>query len=137
MHRRFTFLNFLTRWLVAAILVLALYNPSGWSYWHWVMRDDGNLPLKVLAGVGLLILFVIYLRATWRSIGPIGTALAVAFLATIVWTLAYYGILDPTDPGVAVYLLQFVLATVMAVGLSWSHVRRRLSGQADVDDVET
>ena len=28
------------------------------------------------------------------------------------------------------------IATVMAVGLSWSHVRRRVSGQLDVDDVE-
>ncbi len=28
------------------------------------------------------------------------------------------------------------LATVLGIGLSWSHVRRYLSGQSDVDDVE-
>jgi hypothetical protein len=25
---------------------------------------------------------------------------------------------------------------VLATGMSWSHIRRRLSGQADVDDVD-
>jgi len=29
-----------------------------------------------------------------------------------------------------------VLAFVLGIGLSWSHVRRRLSGQADMDDVD-
>jgi Family of unknown function (DUF6524) len=29
-----------------------------------------------------------------------------------------------------------VVATILAIGMSWSHVRRRLSGQADVDDVD-
>jgi len=29
-----------------------------------------------------------------------------------------------------------VAATILAIGLSWSHVRRRLSGQTDVDDVD-
>jgi hypothetical protein len=28
------------------------------------------------------------------------------------------------------------LATVLGIGLSWSHVRRTLSGQADMDDVD-
>jgi len=25
---------------------------------------------------------------------------------------------------------------ILAVGMSWSHIRRRLSGQADMDDVD-
>ena len=28
------------------------------------------------------------------------------------------------------------MSLVLGVGLSWSHVRRRLSGQADMDDVD-
>ena len=43
------------------------------------------MPLKVLAGILLLILYLIYLRATWRSIGPIGVSLAAALLATLIW----------------------------------------------------
>ena len=29
-----------------------------------------------------------------------------------------------------------VLSLILAVGLSWSHIRRRLTGQVDVDDLE-
>ena len=29
-----------------------------------------------------------------------------------------------------------MLALILAVGLSWSHIRRQLTGQVDVDDVE-
>ena len=106
--------------------MLGTYNPSGWSFYHWIAAGDGALPLQALVGLALVILYVIYLRATWRSVGAVGTAVAVAC----------YGVIDLEAPGVAVFLLLFVLATVMAIGLSWSHVRRRLSGQADVDDVE-
>jgi hypothetical protein len=28
------------------------------------------------------------------------------------------------------------LALLLAIGMSWSHVRRRMTGQVDVDDVE-
>jgi hypothetical protein len=29
-----------------------------------------------------------------------------------------------------------MLAAIMATGMSWSHIRRRMSGQLDVDDVD-
>jgi cytochrome b len=30
----------------------------------------------------------------------------------------------------------FVLSGVLAVGMSWSHVRRKLTGQYDTDEIE-
>ena len=35
-----------------------------------------------------------------------------------------------------VYVSLVILALVLATGMSWSHVRRRISGQADVDAVD-
>jgi hypothetical protein len=35
-----------------------------------------------------------------------------------------------------VWLALFALSFVLGIGLSWSHVRRALSGQADMDDVD-
>jgi hypothetical protein len=46
-----------------------------------------------------------------------------------------YDIIDPAQPTVMTYVGLIVLATLMAVGISWSHVRRRVSGQADMDDI--
>ena len=42
-----------------------------------------------------------------------------------------------TDNIVAVtYIIQTILCFIMAVGMSWSHLRRRMSGQVDADDVD-
>jgi hypothetical protein len=133
----FSAASFLIRWLVAMVLVFATFNPTSYSYYQWVAAWDGiNIPLKVLAGVLLLILFVIYLRATWRSIGPIGMTLAAALIAALIWVAIDLGVLDLQRPTIFTWLLLFALATTLAIGISWSHIRRRVSGQSDVDDVD-
>jgi len=129
--------GFLVRWAVALALVIVTFNPTPYSYVHWASRVPAdNLPVKFLVGVALLILFVIYLRATWRSIGPLGLVLAGLFFGALFWMAIVYGWLDPSRAGVMTWLGLVVAATVLAIGLSWSHVRRRVSGQADVDDVD-
>lgn len=134
---RFGFDSFLLRWVLALVVVFATFNPSGFSYAHWIAEaEGGQLPLKVLAGVVLAILYVIYVRATWRSIGPIGVGLALALLGALVWVFIDLGWLSFEQSTIMTYIGLFILATVLGIGLSWSHVRRRVSGQADVDDVE-
>lgn len=136
-RHNFTTTSFLLRWVGALVLVLGTFNPTGYSYFHWVTGPtDDNLPLKVLAGVAFVILYVIYLRATWRSIGPLGVVLALAFFGAVIWALDYYDLLALEQKTVITYVALVLIATVMAIGMSWSHVRRRLSGQADMDDVD-
>ena len=136
-QNQFTAGSFIVRWILALVLVLATFNPTEYSFVNWVMQDgQENLPIKALVGITLLILYVIYLRATWRSIGPIGLVLAALFFAAVVWALIDYQFLDPNEATVMTWIVLVVLATILAVGLSWSHVRRRLAGQADVDDVD-
>ena len=133
----FTSKSFLIRWGVALVLVLGTFNTTDYSYYSWVLPlSSDDAPLKVLAGIAILIFFVIFGRATWRSLGPIGLGLAVAFFASIIWAMAYYGLLDTEETTVMTYIVLVLIATVMAVGISWSHVRRRVSGQADMDDVD-
>ena len=136
MNKNFGFGGFLIRWIIALVLVLATFNPTGWSYFHWVATMEGGLPYKVLAGIVLVILYVIYLRATWRSIGPIGLGLAAAFFGAVVWALVDLDLVDPRDLGQTAWIVLVVIATVLAIGISWSHVRRRVSGQADVTEAE-
>ena len=136
-RQKFTPVSFLLRWVAALVLVFATFNPLRRSYFHWLMTpSDGQLPLKVLAGIALLIFYIIYLRATWRSIGPLGVGLALAFFGAFVWVLVSTGILAWEQTTAMAYVALVLIATVMAVGLSWSHIRRRLSGQADIDDVD-
>jgi FtsH-binding integral membrane protein len=86
--------------------------------------------------VVLLIGWTIYIRATLRSLGGLGLGLAVAFFGIIIWWLVDIGLIGLGNVSAFTYLILFVIAAVLATGMSWSHIRRKLSGQTDVDDVE-
>ncbi|MFT6023578.1 MAG: Na+/melibiose symporter-like transporter [Ascidiaceihabitans sp.] len=134
---RGNFMTFITRWLAAFILLATTYNPTPYSYVSWVMgQQNGALSLMVLAGLLLLIGYIIYLRATLRSIGGIGVVLVLALVGAILWVLYDLGVLDVQNSNLNTWLGLLALSIVLGVGLSWSHVRRALSGQADMDDVD-
>mgnify|MGYP000288625023 CR=1 FL=1 len=129
--------GFLIRWIIAMILVIATFNPTAYSFVNWVFADtSAQLPFKALAGLVLLIGYVIYLRATFNSIGLIGTGLISAVFAVLVWILFDQGWLDPNNAGLLTWIVLVAIGTVLGIGMSWSHVRRRLSGQADVDTID-
>lgn len=130
-------IGFLLRWLGAAALVFATYNPTEWNILRWGLANgSANLPVTVLAGLILLVGYVIYLRATFRSIGVIGIGLVLALLAAIGWVLADRGWLDPANTQLMTWLALASASLILAIGISWSHVRRRLTGQADMDDLD-
>ncbi|MGB5327680.1 MAG: DUF6524 family protein [Gammaproteobacteria bacterium] len=134
-RKEFTFVSFLLRFLFALALVFLTYNPSGYSWVGWLLSDTA-LVYKVAGGVVLLIGWVMFLRATWRSLGAIGTMLALAFFAVIIWLFHYWGFFAMDDIATIQWIVLFVLSGVLAVGMSWSHVRRKLSGQYDTDEIE-
>ena len=130
-------MGFILRWLAAFALLAATYNPTDYNYIKWVMAlGDGSISLMVLAGLLLLIGYIIYLRATLRSIGGFGMMLVLALVGALLWVLYDFGVLSLDNAGLNVWLGLLALSLVLGVGLSWSHVRRALSGQADMDDVD-
>jgi high-affinity Fe2+/Pb2+ permease len=70
------------------------------------------------------------------SLGLFGLALAFAFFGIIVWWLIDSGLLGLENTEIVTYIALFILSAVLATGMSWSHIRRRLSGQADMDDID-
>jgi hypothetical protein len=134
-RKEFTFVSFLLRFLFALALVFLTYNPSGYSWVGWLLSDTA-LVYKAAGGIVLLIGWVMFLRATWRSLGAIGTMLALAFFAVIIWLFHYWGFFAMDDIATIQWIVLFVLSGVLAVGMSWSHVRRKLSGQYDTDEIE-
>ncbi len=129
-------MGFVLRWLIAFVLLAATFNPTQWNYINWARGAyDARLPLVVLAGLVLLVFYVIYLRATLRSIGGFGMTMVLAITAAALWVLHDYGLLTLRDTSQIVWLALVALSLVLGIGLSWSHLRRRLSGQSDMDDV--
>ena len=137
MATEFTAGSFLGRWIFAVILVFGSYNPSGHSYISWLLAEQTTFgPVVVIAGLVLLIAWVIYLRATFLSMGWLGVSLGAALFASIIWLLVNIGWLSLDSTGVITYLALLLLSLILATGMSWSHIRRRLTGQFDVDDMD-
>ena len=125
------------RWLFAFLLLALTYNPTEWNYVKWALvKYQANMSIAVLLGLVLIIGYIIYLRATVRSIGAIGMFLVLAVVAALLWVLYDFGLLDVHNTDQNVWLGIFALSVVLGIGLSWSHVRRALSGQADMDDLD-
>ncbi len=125
------------RFAFALALVLLTFNPSGHSYYHWIAAGFPAIDaLQALAGVALLIGWVVFITATLRSLGSAGVLLALAFFAALVWVAVQFGWLT-AGTRAFVWIGLVVTAAILAMGVSWSHFRRRLTGQADVDEVDS
>jgi hypothetical protein len=125
------------RWLFAFVLLTATYNPTDWNYVRWAMANyETYLSVVVLFGLLLTIGYIVYLRATIRSIGGFGVFLILSVVAALLWVLYDLGLLELDDNDLNVWLGILALSAVLGVGLGWSHVRRALSGQADMDDLD-
>jgi hypothetical protein len=130
-------MGFLTRWLCAFALVAVTFNPTEFNYLRWVSAHGAqNLSIAVLVGLLLSVGYIIYLRATLRSIGDGGMLLVAALVGALVWVLYDFGLLRLENDGFRVWLGVLALSVVLGVGLTWSHIRRALAGQTDVDDVD-
>lgn len=118
-------------------MLACTFNPTQYNYLTW-LRSYGseNLSIAVLFGLLLAVGYTIYFRATVRSIGTGGMMLVLAILCALVWVLQDVGLLTLDDSALNTWLAIGALSFVLGVGLNWSHVRRALSGQSDVDDID-
>lgn len=117
---------------LAIALVLLTYNPSGHSFYHWLTAPPvGITAAKALAGVALVIGWVVCLRTAYVALGVLGVVLGAALLAAFVWVLADYKLVDATGPAL-VWIVLLIVGTVLGAGLSWSLIRARATGQVEV-----
>ena len=93
-------------------------------------------PPFALSAIVLAIGWTVYVRATLNSLGGLGLILAFSFFAIIVWWIIDLGLLSLDSFAILTYIALFLLSAILATGMSWSHIRRRISGQVDVDDIE-
>jgi predicted membrane protein len=124
------------RFVFAFALVALTWNPSPVDFIDWATNQWSNMP-PIVAFVALALVagWVVFIHATARSLGTLGVILAIALAGTVLWTLNRY-LLDLNDYTVLAWVMLTLLAAILTVGMSWSHLRRRWSGQADVDDVD-
>jgi len=130
-------MGFVMRWVFAFLLVALTYNPTDWNYVRWAATHfSTQMPLTLLLGLLLFVGYIIYLSATLRSIGAFGVILIVAVVGALLWVLYDQGLLSLTNRGLNIWLGILAISVVLAVGMTWSIIWRRISGQIDVDETD-
>ena len=130
-------MGILLRFLGAFGLLAATYNPTQWNYIRWVDANwPAQMPLAIFLGLLLVVGFLIYVMSTMRAIGTLGVLMIAAILGAGLWVLTDWGVLSLENRNLNTWLGLTGLAVIMGLGLSWSIIRQRLSGQATVDEVQ-
>ena len=134
MGARISWLGVLVRLAGAIAVVLLTYNPAGNSFYHWALRDLAHITaVKAFAGALLLVGWVICLRSAFVSLGRLGVVLSALVLGTLVWMLTDYGFLDANSPSLLSWIWLIAIGIILGIGLSWSLLRARVTGQVEVD----
>ena len=134
----FSFKGALWRVAFALTLVFATYNPSGFSYLHWLADGFPTVtPVEAVVGLGLLGLWIFFIRSARAALGVIGVAVLVALFAAIVWWMSTRGWISVGTGSTLAWIILTVLGLVLGIGMSWALIRQKASGQASVDRVDT
>jgi hypothetical protein len=125
------------RWLGAFVLLAATFNPTPYSYLRWAEANYvAQLPLVLFLGLLLGVAYMVYVMATLRSIGAFGIVLIAAIFGAACWVLIDWGLLSLGNRSLNLWLVILALSLILGIGLSWSLLRQRLSGQSSVDEIE-
>jgi len=125
------------RFLFALALVCLTWNPTRFNYVAWAQAQWENLaPLVLFVGIALLAGWLFFVRTAAHSLGALGLVLCLALAGTVFWTLFYFDLVNRESTTLLSWLVLIAFSAILAVGMSWAHVRARLSGQATVDEVD-
>lgn len=130
-------MGILLRWLGAFLLLAATFNPTTWNYVTWARSAWGEqTPLIIFLGLILAVIAMVYLVATMRSIGILGAVVIAAIFGAGLWVLTDWGLLGLENSALNIWLGIVALSLILGVGMSWSILRQRLSGQQTTDEVD-
>lgn len=130
--------NVLLRVAFSLALVYLTFNPSGISYYHWLTENLTPIePLVVIAGILLFGAWLFFVHSMFSSMGAVGVVLLLALFAAIVWWLVTQGWLSVDNQPAMGWVVLTCLGLLLGIGMSWAHLRARISGQASVDRVDS
>lgn len=125
----------ISRWLVAAAIVFATYNPTGSSVAHWIRNHPTPTDAWViLAGIVTLLLNVALLIAAWKALGKVGTLIAVILFAALVYLSLQEGWVSTTNIQSMQWLGLILYSTFLGIGLAGAIIWRRATGQIVTDE---
>ena len=126
-------MGMILRILFALAIVIATWNPTGWSYVQWALIDTSTFDAtKALLGVLLVAAWLLCIRATWVSLGLMGLVLAAIVIGVFVWWLLSMGIVS-SDQGTMQWIGVIAIGVVLGIGMGWSLFRAKATGVVETD----
>ncbi len=122
----------LVRALICFFLVFATWNPTGYNFIAWARYSPwATAPEIAAAGSLLLALHILFVRIAWLSLGADGISAALAIMLAGMLTLYEFDLIDPSRGIVWTYMSLSAFSLMLAIGMSWSHLKRRIVGQSN------
>jgi len=122
----------LVRTLVCFLVVFATWNPTGYDFVAWARHSPwATGPEIAVAGTSLLALHILFVRIAWLSLGADGITASLAILLAGVLTLYEFDVINPWRGETGAYLLLGTFSLVLAIGMVWSLLKRRIVGQSN------
>ncbi|WP_439596592.1 DUF6524 family protein [Falsiroseomonas sp.] len=132
---RFDWRGVVARGLFSLFIVFGVYNPSGYSYLHWVLQGFGWFWAKLAVGALLTIVVLMLWRTTRGVLKLRGMILVTLFCLGAGMTLANLTGAGVFSLGSLVTGALLTLAALFTAGLSYSHVDHRLGGISHTEEV--
>ncbi len=126
--RTFTFGSFAVRLLLTLFIVLSAYNPTGYSYYHWLIGDEGGFVSKFVVGLALVSINILLLVTAFDALKLLGMIIVVLNYSAVVWWLHTVGAIDFWYRPTMSMSVLIGVAAINAAGLSFSLWMGRLSG---------
>ena len=127
----------ISRMLIAAVVVIGSYNPSGSSIYHWVINNDNPTDAWVILGAIVAILInVALLIAAWKALGKLGTFIVLIFFAALVYLSLQEGWVETGNNASLQWLALILYSGFLGIGLSGAIIWRRVTGQVVTDEAD-
>ncbi len=115
------------RILLSLFLVFATYNPSGRSYYHWLLESGLDVP-RLAVGLILLGTYIALVFATWEVIGFSGIFLVGAICLSVAWWLDELGAIELASDVTFLLVMSITFSIIIAWGMSFSFLFARITG---------
>lgn len=132
---RFDWRGVVARGLFSLFIVFALYNPSGYSYLHWLLDGFAWFWAKIAIGALLCTALLLLWKTARGVLKRRGMILVALFCVGAGMTLGQLSGTSLLAPESLLIWGLVSLAALFTAGLSYSHIDHRLGGISHTEEV--
>ena len=125
-------------WWVTLLLSLALaigtWNPSGHHFIHYISSTENLLSgFKPFGILMMLALWLLAIKSIFQSLGFFGSSITMIIIASFIWGLQQYNIIDVTKFEQAGWAATVGIGLLIWFGLNASIIWKKLTGVYTTD----